>query len=76
MIDIPETAKLFLVSTYLLAYVGPGLGLGTLIIIAALALSVLVAVVAMVWYPLKRLWRRLRGREEPAQRDQEARDGE
>ena len=40
------------------AYVGPGLGLGALGAIAAVVLSVLLAVVALVWYPIKRLFKR------------------
>ena len=48
------------------AYIGPGLGLGALGAIAAVALSVLLAVVALVWYPIKRLLKRPRRRGEQA----------
>ena len=37
------------------AYIGPGLGLGSLMIIVGLGLSVLLAVIAIFWYPLKRM---------------------
>ncbi len=37
------------------AYVGPGLGLGTIGAILGVALSVLLALFAIVWYPVKRL---------------------
>jgi hypothetical protein len=51
-----------------LAYVGPGLGIGTLVIIAGLSLSVLLALLVLVWYPVRRALRRLRGaRTDPPQ---------
>lgn len=40
------------------AYVGPGLGAGTLAVVLGLIGSVLVAVFAMLWYPIKRLLRK------------------
>ncbi len=43
-----------------LAYVGPGLGLGTLGAILGVIISVLLAIVGIVWYPMKRLLRRMR----------------
>lgn len=36
------------------AYVGPGLGLGALAVIVGIVLSVLIALLAIVWYPIKR----------------------
>lgn len=36
------------------AYVGPGLGLGAIAVILGIVISVLIALVAIVWYPLKR----------------------
>lgn len=52
-----------------LAYVGPGLGLGALAVIGGLILSVLVAVFALVWYPLKRARARMRARAQGADDD-------
>lgn len=46
------------------AYVGPGLGLGALGVVLGLVLSVLLAVVALVWYPVKRM---IKGRKAPAE---------
>ncbi len=40
------------------AYVGPGLGLGTLAVIAGVIGSVFLAIFAIAWYPLKRLLKR------------------
>jgi hypothetical protein len=42
-----------------LAYVGPGLGLGVIGAFFSAVLAVLLAIVGVVWYPLKRL---LKGR--------------
>ncbi len=36
------------------AYIGPGLGAGTLAVIVGFAGSIFLAVFALVWYPLKR----------------------
>ena len=44
------------------AYIGPGMGLGTLAVVFGVIASVLLAIVAMVWYPLKKLFRRVRSR--------------
>lgn len=38
-----------------LAYIGPGAGLGAIAVTVALVVGVLLLVVGMVWYPLKRL---------------------
>jgi hypothetical protein len=37
------------------AYVGPGLGLGAIGAVLGVVLSVLLAIFAVFWYPLKRL---------------------
>ncbi len=42
-------------STPTLAYVGPGLGLGTVGIVLAFIFSILLAIISLFWYPLKRL---------------------
>ncbi|MCZ6770959.1 MAG: hypothetical protein O7G83_03090 [Proteobacteria bacterium] len=38
------------------AYVGPGLGLGAIGVAAGILLSFVLVLVALVWYPLKRLF--------------------
>jgi hypothetical protein len=40
------------------AYIGPGVGLGTIAIIVAIGVAVVLLLVGFVWYPLKRLMRR------------------
>lgn len=45
------------------AYIGPGAGLGGLAVLVALSLGVLLLVIGLVWYPLKRV---LRGRTKEA----------
>ncbi|MDG2535078.1 hypothetical protein P6144_15565 [Sphingomonas sp. HITSZ_GF] len=44
------------------AYTGPGLGLGAVGVALGLVGSIFLAIVSVVWYPVKRLVRRLRGR--------------
>ncbi|WHU02643.1 hypothetical protein [Sphingomonas sp. NIBR02145] len=44
------------------AYTGPGLGLGAIGVAFGLIGSILLAIVSVVWYPVKRLVRRIRGR--------------
>ncbi|CAA6678039.1 MULTISPECIES: hypothetical protein [unclassified Lentimonas] len=39
----------------ILAYIGPGIGSGTLGIILGIILSFFMAILALVWYPVKRL---------------------
>lgn len=38
------------------AYVGPGLGLGALGAIAGVIFSILLAIMAVFWYPIKRMF--------------------
>ena len=42
--------------TAALAYVGPGLGLGAIGAIAGVVFSIFLAIVAVFWYPIKRLF--------------------
>jgi ABC-type transport system involved in cytochrome bd biosynthesis fused ATPase/permease subunit len=42
-----------------LAYIGPGTGLGAIAITVAFVLGVLLLVIGLVWYPLKRLHKRI-----------------
>lgn len=44
-----------LLSHHLLAYIGPGAGLGALILTIALVLGVVLLLFGLVWYPLKRV---------------------
>ena len=55
------------------AYMGPGLGLGFLGAVFGVIGSILLGIVAIVWYPIKRLWRKLRPRRDnrpPSPNDQ------
>ena len=42
------------------AYVGPGLGLGALGAILGILVSILLAILGIFWYPIKRLMGKLR----------------
>lgn len=44
------------------AYIGPGLGAGMVGAILGVVLALLMLVVGIVWYPLKRMIRRLRAK--------------
>jgi len=44
------------------AYVGPGLGLGAIGAFIGVVVAVLLAMIGLFWYPLKRLIRRLRSK--------------
>lgn len=44
------------------AYVGPGLGAGAMAAVLGVLFGVLMLVIGVVWYPLKRLLRRLRAK--------------
>ena len=46
-------ACLFLCPSLAFAYIGPGLGAGAIALIIIIAFSILLAVFALVWYPLK-----------------------
>ena len=42
------------------AYVGPGLGLGALGLILGVIASIILAIIGILWYPSKRIIRKLR----------------
>jgi hypothetical protein len=42
------------------AYVGPGLGLGVIGAIVGIIVAVFLAIVGVIWYPLKRMMRKLK----------------
>lgn len=48
------TISLMTASMPALAYVGPGLGLGAIGILLALVVSIVLALIGLLWYPLKR----------------------
>jgi hypothetical protein len=56
---------LFAVPAVALAYVGPGLGVGALAAFFGAVLAVLLAIVGVVWYPLKRLINRRKAGAKP-----------
>ena len=50
----------FAASTPAHAYMGPGAGVGAFAVVIGMLGSVLLGIVALFWYPLKRLMRRIR----------------
>jgi len=45
-----------------LAYIGPGLGSGAVVAVLGVVFGLLMLVVGVVWYPIKRMIRRLRSK--------------
>ena len=43
-------------------YIGPGAGLGAIVVLIAVALGVLLLIVGVFWYPIKRMVRSGRGK--------------
>ncbi len=41
-----------------LAYIGPGVGAGTIAVVMGILASIVMAFVAVLWYPIKRLMKR------------------
>lgn len=52
--------SLILNPTVASAYVGPGLGTGVVAAVLGIAVGIVMLVVGVVWYPIKRLFRRMR----------------
>lgn len=48
----------FLYTPSALAYIGPGLGSGAIAAVLGVIVAIIMLVVGVVWYPLKRLYRR------------------
>jgi hypothetical protein len=46
---------------FVIAYVGPGAGLSAIGAFLAMVAGVFVAIVGFIWYPIKRLIRRIKG---------------
>jgi hypothetical protein len=62
--SIASAVILIVLSPDASAYVGPGLGAGALAAVLGVVGGLLMLVVGVVWYPLKRVIRRLRDRKE------------
>ena len=59
------------------AYMGPGLGLGAIGTALGVLGAILLGLISVVWYPVKRLIRRMRGKPKPpATPTPKAKDGE
>lgn len=53
---------LLLLPTAALAYIGPGVGAGAIAAVVGVIGSVLLAIVAVIYYPIKRMLKRRKGR--------------
>lgn len=57
---IPFACLLLLFATPAMAYVGPGAGLSVFGAVVGLVGTLFLALLSYVWYPVRRLWRRMR----------------
>jgi hypothetical protein len=48
-----------MISTSLLAYIGPGLGVGTIVIILIIVMVILVSLLMILWIPIKNLIKKI-----------------
>jgi hypothetical protein len=46
------------ISVPVLGYIGPGIGVGTIAVVLGFIASIVLAAFALVWYPVKRLFKR------------------
>lgn len=63
--QLPKYALMFMSLTFLfpepaMAYVGPGAGLSAIGVFLAVVAGIIVAVFGFVWYPVKRLMRKIK----------------
>jgi len=66
LVLLPATAE---------AYIGPGLGMGTIGVVLGILASIFLTLIAIIWYPLKRLFKLLFNKDKtPATPDQKAID--
>lgn len=56
------------------AYIGPGLGLGTIGVVLGVLGSIILAFFAILWYPLKRLFRRKKSNNEESKGEKKPED--
>ena len=59
-----------LVASPAFAYIGPGLGAGTVGVILGVLGSILIAIFAIFWYPIKRMLKKRKGSGDEAPEDQ------
>ena len=49
------------------AYIGPGLGLGTIGAVLGILAAIVLAIIGIVWYPLKRMIKKRRAQKQEAE---------
>ncbi|WP_419176858.1 hypothetical protein [Desulfosediminicola sp.] len=57
LVMLPQTAH---------AYIGPGLGMGVVGVILGVIFSIVLAIFGIFWYPLKRVYKKIRTNDKPA----------
>lgn len=61
-IVIVSLALIFTFPELAQAYIGPGLGAGTIAIVLGFLGSIFLALFAVLWYPLKRIIKKIKGK--------------
>ena len=51
-----------LISLNAFAYIGPGVGIGTMAVVLGIFFGFILILVGLIWYPLKRLFKTIRNR--------------
>ncbi|WP_200833598.1 MULTISPECIES: hypothetical protein [Spiribacter] len=57
------------------AYIGPGMGAGAIATVLGVFAAIFLAIFAVVYYPLKRLFRRMRGAPAQSEKTESSEDG-
>ncbi len=55
-----------------MAYIGPGLGAGTIAVVFGVIVSIFLAIFAVIWYPLKRIFGKKNNAKTPRSNSQDA----
>ncbi|WP_368345612.1 hypothetical protein [Pelagovum sp. HNIBRBA483] len=51
-------AAMFVMPNAALAYIGPGMGLGAITAVLGVLAALLMAIIGLVWYPMKRMFKK------------------
>jgi len=74
LLAVMAAVVLFVTPGVAQAYMGPGLGIGAFTAVLGVIGSIFLGIVSIVWYPVKRLLRRLKRSQAEAPKDKTAED--
>ncbi len=58
-------------TTYAYAYIGPGLGAGTAVVVFGILISIVLAVFSLFWYPIKRMLKKIKRSEKELDKNED-----